>query len=96
MEANPFILELTFPEARQISGFTMVIGDTELSVRVLLYTPGSSEPVTFTFKLDGSRQNPQGSVKFPQSSQVSVLYIEIKDLRQGEPGNVHLWELILK
>jgi 4-amino-4-deoxy-L-arabinose transferase-like glycosyltransferase len=96
MEANPFIIELTFPEPRQISGFTMIVGDTELKLRILLYTPQAPEPVEYTFSIDTSTQNPQGTVDFPQTQWVSVFYLEIKDLRQGEPGNVHLWELTFK
>jgi len=95
-EANPFILELTFAQPRQISGFTLFVGDTELKVRVLLYTPAAPEPLEFDFSIDASPLNPQGTVDFGQAYTVSVLYLEIKDMRQDEPGHVHLWELIFR
>lgn len=94
MEANPFILELTFPQPRLLSGFTLIIGDTEVQVRVMLSTPDQPQPIQFDFNIDASPQNPQGSIEFGKEYPVSVLYLEIKDLRQGEPGHVHLWEII--
>ncbi|MEJ2726021.1 MAG: glycosyltransferase family 39 protein, partial [Deltaproteobacteria bacterium] len=44
-EANPFVVELTFPEPRLISGLSMVIGSTQDRVTVKLYTSPEDPPV---------------------------------------------------
>ena len=95
MEANPFVIELTFPQPRSLKGISFIIGDARVQVLVRLYTPDSPDPLQFTYDLAGSVPQPQASLELPQEYQVSVLYLEIKDLSQLEPGNVHLWELTL-
>ncbi len=95
-EANPFILELSYPDLRPLSGFSMVIGDTEVRLLVRLYQSPELPPTEYVFELDGSVQNPLVSLDLEQVQLFTILYMEITDLRQGEPGHVHLWELNLR
>jgi hypothetical protein len=96
LEANPFIIELTFPGPRPLSGLTMIIGDTRVQVLARLYPSLDSPPVEFTFELEGSVQQPMVSKDFDQVYLTQVLYLEITDMQQSEPGHVHLWELIFR
>jgi hypothetical protein len=102
LEANPFVLELTFYQSRTFSRMALIIGDTEIKLRVLLYHSASPEPLELIYELDGSVQNPQVWLDIPineatsQPYQVSAMHLEILDTRQREPGHVHLWELTLK
>ena len=95
-EANPFIIEITFTDLKSLNGLDLVIGDTEMEALVRLYSSSDASPVEFTFKLDSSVQEPKVSVDFDQTYLVKTLYLELRDLRQGEPGHVHLWELIFR
>jgi hypothetical protein len=96
LEANPFVIEITFPEVRPIGGMTFTIGDTEVDLTLKLSEAEGAEPVEYHFFLDGSFQQPQVSLTLDQVRMVKVLYIEIKDRRQEEPGHVHLWEIKLQ
>ncbi|MEW5872913.1 MAG: hypothetical protein AB1894_26880 [Chloroflexota bacterium] len=96
LEANPFIIELTFPDLRPLSGLSVITGDTEIRLLLRLYPSLDAPPVEYVFDVDGSIQDPGGSVNLPTVQFFRILYLEITDLRQGDPGHVHLWELNLR
>ena len=45
LEANPFVLEFSFPQPRPITGIAADFGSMDLTMTVLLYAPGSDTPV---------------------------------------------------
>lgn len=92
LEANPFVVELTFSEPHSMGGGSLFIGDTEVKVKLQLYTDAGQPPIEFEFRLDGSVQTPQVSFELPQRYAVTFVHMEITDLRQGDPGNVHIWD----
>jgi hypothetical protein len=96
LEANPLVIELTFPEARTISGLSIKIGSTEARVTAQLYSDPKLQPVEFVQNLSGSVDHPEVAMNFDQSVQAKVLHLEIQDLHQEEPSHVHIWEIILR
>jgi len=93
-EANPFVIVLSFSETIQFSGLSLNIGDTEVNIQASL-DPGlldQTEEFSF-FGLKGSVSQPQVFLDFGDMKFVDVLHLEIEDLRQGEIGHVHVWEI---
>ena len=95
-EANPAVIELTYPTPRTISGVSVIIGSTEAEIRALLYPASNSDPVEYIKTFQGSVEQPEAVFDFGASTQMQVLRMEIRDLRQVEPGNVHIWEIRTK
>jgi hypothetical protein len=96
LEANPYILELTFPEPRQISGLSIVIGSSEVEITALRYAAQDSEPDQQIARLKGSVNRPEVSWDFDQPMDTQILRLEVKDVHQSEPAHVHLWEIRLR
>jgi hypothetical protein len=96
MEANPFILELIFPEPRSVSGVAADCGMTALQLTTQLYVDGSSQPLTYQFTRNSESNDPKFSTKFGSSSQmVSKIHFEFFNLTGGETTNIHIFELKL-
>lgn len=95
--SNPMILELTFPEPRQLQGFYLIFGNTRADVKVSVYAvPEDPQPAVFSGILTGSVDQPGQIFLFERTVTASWISIQIRDTSQGEPGNVHVWELELR
>lgn len=92
-EANPFVIELTFPEPREMNGVSLVVGDTDVRIDANLYPAEGVQPEQITSELSGSVQEPKVYFEFGEPKHVKVLVLEVRDLLQGEPAHVHLWEI---
>ena len=92
-EANPAVIELHYPTPRTIRGVSVIIGSTEAEIRAVLRSDSSSAPLEFTKTFQGSIQQPEVNFDFNEGAQSLVLRLEILDLHQAEPGNVHIWEI---
>ncbi len=95
-EANPFIIEVLFSRPRLLNGLTLIVGDTRVLVSVWVYPPQEETPMEFHYELVGSVSDPMVSFDFESPLTVMKLHLEVKDLSQGEPGHVHLWEIMLR
>lgn len=93
LEANPLVIELTFPETRRISGIYLHFGSTEARVTARLYAEAGAEPQEYSARLEGSIEIPDGTIEFGRPVAARVVRIEVQDTRQPEPGHVHLWEI---
>jgi hypothetical protein len=96
LEANPFIIELTFPEEHQLSGYKMFLGSADIRVTVILYPAESEQPLRSVADFDGSPSNPELDVNFGQTVTTKNLHFEILQPYSGVPSNVHVWEIELK
>ncbi|MBK5109473.1 MAG: hypothetical protein JJE12_15165, partial [Anaerolineales bacterium] len=94
-EANPAVLQLEFPAQRSIYGVSVIIGSTEAEIRALVQSDPDAEPLIFSGIFQGSIDRPQVILEFDQPVQGQILRLEIHDLHQSEPGNVHIWEVSL-
>jgi hypothetical protein len=92
-EANPAIIELIFPTARLIKGVSVIIGSTQAEIKAALKADLSTKPVEFAGTFSGSIEQPQVDFDFNEVIQASIIRLEIRDLHQAEPGNVHIWEI---
>ena len=96
LEANPFIIELSFPKIRQLSGYHLIVGSADVHVTTLLY-PGISEPpVQTVVDFAGSVSQPEMEVNFDHVVSAEKVRFEIYQPYSGVPANVHVWELELK
>jgi hypothetical protein len=93
LEANPFIIELTFPEPTLVNGYTMTTGSAGVRVTVLLYPSPDAEPFTYSETFHGSISEPGLAVTFDRSVLVKLLRFEILEVGVGEPAHVHVWEI---
>jgi enoyl reductase-like protein len=87
------VIELTFSGPRSISGLSVIIGSTEAEVRVQLFTTLGTEPIEYMKILQGTVDQPGASFNFGETTLAKAIRLEIRDLHQAEPGNVHIWEI---
>ena len=96
IEANPFVMELTSPEPRLLSGLSIKIGATEARVTTRRYADPGAQPVEYSAVLTGTVEQPTATMDFGTTTPAQVLYLVINDLHQSEPGHVHVWEITLR
>jgi len=96
LEANPFVIELTFPGARQLNGYKMILGSADERVTTLLYPDADGQPVQSIANFDGSVSNPELDVNFGLTVSAQKVRFEIYQPYSGVPANVHVWEIELK
>ncbi|MCC7117180.1 MAG: glycosyltransferase family 39 protein [Anaerolineales bacterium] len=95
-EANPFVVELTFPTPRTVNGFSIVIGSAQAQITLKCYADENSQPVIYTFTGQGSIQQPKLSFDLPTATTVKKLTIEMFDPKTPSPTKVHIWEIKLR
>jgi hypothetical protein len=93
LEANPFIIELTFPEARLVEGYTITTGSARVKVTATLFTGGAEQPVVYKDTFQGTISDPGFTVNFDHSLMVLAMQFEIEEVGVGEPAHVHVWEI---
>ena len=96
-EANPFVIELTFEEPREIKAFSIVTGSAQVAIVMQFYTSTIDDvPFSFDQTFRGTFDHPEFTHDFDRTIEVKIVRIEVQDLSQGEPGNVHVWEVAFK
>jgi len=94
LEANPFVIELTFPEPRSVSGLAGDFGSMDFSLTVLLYPDGSEMPLPYAQPFTQNKPDPHVEMAFTDApAQVSRLRLEVKHLSSGATGQIHIREL---
>ncbi|PIV27306.1 MAG: hypothetical protein COS37_03005 [Anaerolineae bacterium CG03_land_8_20_14_0_80_58_20] len=94
-EANPFVIEMTFPSKRKINGFSIIVGQTDVQITLKCYSAQGAQPVIYTFEGQGTQAQPKLSFDLPGTMEVEMLRVEILNLLSPPPTNVHIWELLL-
>lgn len=92
-EANPAIVELNFPHPKTISGLSMIIGSTEVEIKAFLYEEENAQPIEYTGSFRGTLDQPEITFDFAESVKARIVHLEVRDIHQGEPANVHIWEI---
>ena len=95
-EANPFIIDLSFPQPVTVSGLNVTTGSANVQVNALLYSEQASDPVSVSGSYHGTISEPGFSLDFGQTLTVTRLRLEILEPGVGEPAHVHVWEIELK
>jgi len=96
LEANPFIIELTFSEEHQFSGYRMVLGSADTRVTAILYSAEGEQPAGSVADFDGSPSSPELDVNFGQAINTQKVRFEVFQPYTGVPSNVHVWEIEFK
>ena len=95
LEANPLVIEMEFPEARVINGFSIIVGSANTQITAKVTSSGGSPPAEFTDHYKGSVDQPEATLDFSVPFQAKSLRIEVLDLNKEEPAHVHAWEIKL-
>jgi len=95
LEANPLVVELEFPEARELNGFSITVGSASTQITSQVTVDQGSKPVEFTTRYKGSVEAPQARLDFGRLFLAKSIRIELQDLTQREPAHVHAWEIKL-
>ena len=96
-EANPFVIELHFPTARQLSGFTLRTAKMNLGVRVELRAEENDAPRVYAASYPERTDEAVTDFPFPDGAQpVRILRLEFSDLNPSEDVHIHLRELVLR
>lgn len=95
-EANPFVVELTYPSPYTINGFSIVSGSANVSITLTGYANEGAEAVTYTFSGQGSISDPELTFEFPEPLTAQTLRIEVLDINNKEPTIVHIWEITFR
>jgi hypothetical protein len=96
-EANPMVIELHFPTPRALSGLTLDIGSMDsFSVTLMATVTGQAPATVFSQSYQSLPADPHLTLAFANGQQqVSVLRLEIKNLRSGDTAQIHVREIAL-
>lgn len=92
-EANPAIVELDFLHPKTITGLSMIIGSTEVEIKAWLYEERGAQPIEYSGRFRGTLDQPEISLDFGEPVTARIVRLEVRDIHQGEPANVHIWEI---
>jgi 4-amino-4-deoxy-L-arabinose transferase-like glycosyltransferase len=95
-EANPFVMEITFPAPRTIGGFSIITGSARVRISLTGYAYPGAAPVTRQFEGQGSLEAPGLSFDLPEPMTAHVLRIEQLDVYAVEPTKNHIWEITFR
>jgi hypothetical protein len=95
LEANPAVIQLTFPAPRQIERLSIIIGSTTAQITARLYPSIGEAASQYSQRLTGTIDQPEVTLAFAGAVPAQILELEILDTGQGEPGHVHVWEIEL-
>jgi len=95
-EANPALINLTFPEPRTVTSITVTTGSMDFSLTVRLFTDEQAEPVIYTKSYTDQPEDPTVDLSFgPEPIEVLKVEIEILGLLDNEWAKIHIRELTL-
>ncbi|MCI0556728.1 MAG: glycosyltransferase family 39 protein [Anaerolineae bacterium] len=93
-EANPFLLDIIFPEARTLSKFIGDFSMMDFTITFTLYPPGNGAPVTYEASQRNVTIDAHVEVIFDRGpAQVQRIRLEIKNLLVVDKANIHLREI---
>jgi 4-amino-4-deoxy-L-arabinose transferase-like glycosyltransferase len=96
LEANPFIIELEFPEPRTVSKIAADFANMDFTLSVNVFETDDSSPVVYQQTLQGATGDPQIELLLNRGPvQVKKLRLEILSLNGGERPHIHIRELKL-
>lgn len=97
MEANPFVLEILFPEPRRVTGLAGDFGSMDFVLTARLYPVGGGEPVDHSETYRGLPPDPHVEMALEQAPEAVVgVRLEVRNLQAGETANVHIREIALR
>lgn len=95
-EANPLVIELTFPQPITVSQVTARVGGTPTKVSARLNGPASETGIQLSREVPEARDPRSVTLSLPEPFTADSITVEIYSTRDGEPAHVHLWELTIE
>jgi len=97
LEANPLVLEFTFPQPRPIKGLDATFGSMDFTLTARLYGEGATDPQVYSQTFRGLPPDPKVVLNFDQGpALVSKLRLEIQQLNAGDEVHIHVRELAFR
>ena len=95
-EANPLVIQLTFPQTQSMSGVTVRVGRVASRVTVQLQVEGQDTPVTFSQEVPSTPLPKDVILNFGTTLQVKFVQLEALSVNDTQPAHIHLWEVTFK
>jgi hypothetical protein len=96
-DANPAVLEFTFPSARPIKQVAFDLGSMNFAVKISLATRAAAAAKVYTQAFTDMPADPHVEMSLPDApSPVSHVRVEIEALGVGDGFKIHIRELVLK
>ena len=91
-EANPGIFELVFNQPRELKSIFILHVSSSIELIITIYTETGEKlpPISQIFTTNGIQGN---RLTLPRPQTASKLIISVRDLTQGEPGKLHIWDI---
>ena len=95
-EANPLVIELTFPEVQTMQSVAIMVGGVATQVTLQLRVEGSNDLVSFQANAPQTQLPKEVTIDFGANLQVSFIHIEVLSVNDGSPAHIHVWEVTFK
>ncbi len=96
LEANPLVIDLTFPHATTIQGLIVKVGGVATAVRAFLHVEDSAAQRSFSIEVPETPLPKDAFLDFNEALAVERIHLEIESIQDGEPAHVHVWEITIK
>ncbi|MCX6031142.1 MAG: YfhO family protein [Chloroflexi bacterium] len=97
LEANPLVLEFTFPQPRPMTGLAADFGSMDFTLTAQLTADGATAPVAYSQTFRGLPPDPHVELAFERGpAAVKKLRLEILQLNAGNEVHIHVRELKFK
>ncbi len=93
MEANPFILQVSFPQPKTISSLAIKVGGAPTGILVSVKDAQDNVVWGAETTKEGSPNPRTITLTAPQPIAASAVLIEVRTLDAEEPAHVHVWEV---
>jgi len=70
LESNPFVIQMTFPTPRKVSGFSIIIGSAKVQITLKCFSKPGAQPIVYTFEGQGTRNKPELSFDLPAQTEL--------------------------
>jgi hypothetical protein len=96
LEANPLVIELTFPQPRAMNGLTVMVGGVATRVTARLQVEGQNTPVVFKNEQPQTPLPKEMTLNFSATLQVTSIHLEVLSVNDSAPAHIHVWEITFK
>ncbi len=94
LEANPFLIDITFPTPRDFSAIRFATGSMRPNITATIYAASQTQPLQLKNTWRDLQPDPNFEWILPERiNQVTRVQLEITDQIAGEPAHLHLREL---
>ncbi|GAG28611.1 unnamed protein product, partial [marine sediment metagenome] len=96
-EANPALINITFPEPRSVTGITITTGSMDFTLTVRLFTDEQAEPITYNQTYNDQPEDPTVDLSFGHEPIKALkLEVEILGFMFNKWAKIHIRELTLR